>query len=149
MITNNCRSEKDIIRQERTRQAHWGFNLVLAFNGVSAVIILAGFIFLLIGHTSKGTYLTVGGLGTTAISRRTMQLYRDTNDRLDKIAAKESENKLDKLDSEVDSLEEVVCLENSETQDSQINLSQDTDSGTLVDSLEKLEQAILSDVKNC
>ncbi len=142
MISNNSRSEKDIIRQERTRQAHWGFNLAFAFDGVSAVIILAGFILLLIGHTSKGTCLTVGGLGSTAIGRRYMQLYRDTNDRLDKIAAKESENQLDKPDSEVD------CLENSEAPDSKTNLSQDTDSETLMDSLEKLEQAILSDVRN-
>jgi len=131
-VSDNPSTSKDRIYQQRIRQASWAFNLAFIFIGAGSALTLVSFTLFLTGHTSEGKCMTVGGLGSTAIGASCMWLYRDTNNRLDKMLAKESENQLDKPNSEVD------YLENSEAQDSKTNLPQDTDSDTLIDSLEKL-----------
>ena len=141
-VSDNPSASKNRIYQQRIRQASWAFNLAFVFIGAGSALTLVSFTLLLTGHTSEGKCMTVGGLGSTAIGGCCIWLYRDTNNRLDRMLVKASENQLDKPDSEVD------CLENSEAPDSKTNLSQDTDSDTLMDSLEKLEQTILSDVRN-
>lgn len=72
--------------QERIRQARWGFNLSVGFVGVSAIATLTGIILLLTGHLSQGGYATLGGLTSTAVGHRCMQLSREANDRLDRIS---------------------------------------------------------------
>jgi hypothetical protein len=78
-------STEDSILQERIRQARWGFNLSVAFVSLSATATLAGIILLLSGHISQGSYATLGGLTSTAVGSRCMQLSREANDRLDRI----------------------------------------------------------------
>ena len=73
------------IAQERIRQARWGFNLSVGFVSLSATATLAGIILLLSGHLSQGGYATLGGLTSTAVGSRCMQLSREANDRLDRI----------------------------------------------------------------
>jgi hypothetical protein len=80
-------SQEDRICQERIRQASLSFNLCVAFVGTSAVITLVGFVFLLSGHMSKSAYAAaIGGLTSTAIGGRCVQLSRESNDRLDRFA---------------------------------------------------------------
>jgi len=75
-----------LVLHERIRQARCGFNLSMWFVGVSATATLAGVILLLSGHLSQGGYATLGGFTSTAVSHRCMQLSREANDRLDRIA---------------------------------------------------------------
>lgn len=72
------------IAQERLRQARWSFNLALAMTAAFAVISLVGVGLLLSGKTTEGSVAAAGGF---ASSVRCLQLAKDTNDRLDKIAA--------------------------------------------------------------
>ncbi|MEA5567515.1 TRADD-N-associated membrane domain-containing protein [Anabaena sp. UHCC 0399] len=72
------------IAQERLRQARWSFNVALAMTMASAVISLVGVGLLLSGKTTEGSVAAAGGF---ASSVRCLQLAKDTNDRLDKIAA--------------------------------------------------------------
>ncbi|WP_292826327.1 hypothetical protein [Nostoc sp. JL33] len=72
------------IAQERLRQARWSFNLALAMTAAFAVTSLVGVGLLLSGKTTEGSVAAAGGL---ASSVRCLQLVKDTNDRLDKIAA--------------------------------------------------------------
>src|SRR6476469_8150166 len=73
MVSNNCLSQEDIICQELVRQAHWAFNLEMAFAVISASITLVGFILFLTGHTSEGTYIAAGGLTPTAVGNSCIQ----------------------------------------------------------------------------
>jgi hypothetical protein len=72
------------IAQERLRQARWSFNLALAMTAAFAVISLVGVGLLLSGKTTEGSVAAAGGF---ASSVRCLQLAKDTNDRLDKVAA--------------------------------------------------------------
>jgi hypothetical protein len=72
------------IAQERLRQARWSFNVALAMTTAFAVISLVGVALLLSGKTTEGSVAAAGGF---ASSVRCLQLAKDTNDRLDKIAA--------------------------------------------------------------
>ncbi|MBW4558210.1 MAG: hypothetical protein KME59_20215 [Trichormus sp. ATA11-4-KO1] len=72
------------IAQERLRQARWSFNLVLAMTAAFTLISLVGVGLLLSGKTTEGSFAAAGGF---ASSVRCLQLAKDTNDRLDKIAA--------------------------------------------------------------
>lgn len=72
------------IAQERLRQARWSFNLALAMTAAFAVISLVGVGLLLSGKTIEGSVAAAGGF---ASSVRCLQLAKDTNDRLDKVAA--------------------------------------------------------------
>ena len=75
----------DSFLQERIRQARLSFNLSAGFVGLSATATLAGIILLLSGNLSQGSYATLGGLTSTAVGHRCMQLSREANDRLDRI----------------------------------------------------------------
>jgi len=81
-----------LILQERVRQAHAGFNCSLGFVTLSATVTLAGVILLLAGCLSQGSYTALGGLTSTAVAHRCMQLSRDANDRLDRIIQNISES---------------------------------------------------------
>ncbi|MBE9053592.1 hypothetical protein IQ243_24940 [Nostocales cyanobacterium LEGE 11386] len=72
------------IAQERLRQARWSFNLALAMTAAFAVISLVGVGLVLSGKATEGSVAAAGGF---ASSVRCLQLAKDTNDRLDKIAA--------------------------------------------------------------
>lgn len=81
-----------IIWQERIRQARWAFNLSLSFTAISAVITVTGVALLATGHLSQGGYATLGGLTSTAVGRRCVQLAREANDRLDRITQDDDED---------------------------------------------------------
>lgn len=134
MVSNNYPSQENSIYAERIRQAHWGFNLELGFVGICSGITLVGCILFLTGQTSKGAYMTVGGLTSTAVGGCCMRLSRDANDRLDKLALKEPENQLSNLNDDLD----IQNRENSSIEN--------PNSNDLTDALENLEQTILSDV---
>ncbi len=74
---------ENLILHERIRQARWGFNLSVGFVSLSATATLAGVILLLSGNLTQGGYATLGGLTSTAVGHRCMQLSREANDRLD------------------------------------------------------------------
>ena len=74
------------VLQERIRQARWGFNLSVGFVSISAIATLTGVLLLLSGHLSQGSYATLGGLTSTAVGQRCLQLSREANDRLDRIS---------------------------------------------------------------
>jgi nitrate reductase gamma subunit len=78
-------SPEDQICQERIRQAKLAFNLSVAFVGTSAVIAIIGIVFLLAGRISQGAYAAIGGLASTAVGSRCVQLSREANDRLDRL----------------------------------------------------------------
>ncbi len=80
-----------VILQERIRQARWGFNLSLTFTSLSAVITVTGIILLLSGRISQGGYATLGGLTSTAVGHRCVQLSREANDRLDRLTQEEKD----------------------------------------------------------
>jgi hypothetical protein len=82
---------EDIVLQERIRQARWAFNLSLAFTSLSAAITLTGVILLATGHLSQGSYITFGGLTSTAVGHRCVRLSHEANDRLDRFAQDEEE----------------------------------------------------------
>jgi hypothetical protein len=100
MLSNHCSSDENLstadsciktysavelsIAQERLRQARWSFNLALTMTAAFAVISLVGVVLLLSGKTTEGSVAAAGGF---ASSIRCLQLAKDTNDRLDKIAA--------------------------------------------------------------
>jgi hypothetical protein len=88
MLSSNRQqvSQEDRICQERIRQAKLAFNLSVTFVGASAGITLIGVVFLLAGWVSQGAYAAVGGLTSTAVGGRCVQLSREANDRLDRIA---------------------------------------------------------------
>jgi hypothetical protein len=85
-LLNRQSFQDKIILQERIRQAQWGFNLSITFVGASAAITLCGIILLLTGRITQGTYAAIGGVTSTAIGSRCIQMARDANDRLDRIA---------------------------------------------------------------
>ena len=70
---------------ERIRQARLAFNVSASFATLSAATTLAGVVLLLSGNLSQGSYATLGGLTSTAVGHRCMQLSREANDRLDRI----------------------------------------------------------------
>ncbi len=84
---------KDLVLHERIRQARLGFNLSVGFVSLSATATLAGVVLLLSGHLSKGGYATLGGLTSTAVGHRCMQLSREANDRLDQLTATTAHSK--------------------------------------------------------
>jgi hypothetical protein len=93
MLTPTSSSQpKHLVIEERVRQARLGFNFCLGFVSLSATVTLAGVILLLTGYLSQGGYATLGGLTSTAVGHRCMQLSRDANDRLDRIIETLSEN---------------------------------------------------------
>lgn len=71
------------IARECLRQARHSFNLALVMTAASAIIGFVGVGLLWSGQAPEGTITTASGL---ASSVRCLQLARDTNDRLDKIA---------------------------------------------------------------
>ncbi len=129
-------SPEDIIFAQRIRQAGWAFNLAIGFVTISSGITLVSCILFLIKPTSKGAYLAAGGLTSTAVGSCCMQLYRDTNDRLDKLS-KQQENQLEQPNNDLD------YLENSLASDSKNDLPEAPDGDALTEALEKLEQNIL------
>jgi hypothetical protein len=88
MLSNNEQQESQEARiyQERIRQAKLGFNLSIIFVGASAVFTLIGVVFLLAGHISQGAHATLAGLTSTAVGGHCVQLSREANDRLDRLA---------------------------------------------------------------
>ncbi|WP_190803191.1 TRADD-N-associated membrane domain-containing protein [Leptolyngbya sp. FACHB-261] len=86
-LSNNHQQgpQEDRICQERIRQAKLAFNLFIAFAGASSVLALLCVAFLLTGRISQGAYAAVGGLASTAAGGRCAQLYREANDRLDRL----------------------------------------------------------------
>ena len=80
-----CYQDK-IICQERIRQARHGFDAALILTVASSTVTLAGIILLLAGQVSQGSLTTVGGLASNLVSVRCLQLAKDANDRLDKVA---------------------------------------------------------------
>lgn len=81
-----------VILQERIRQACWGFNLSLTFTSISAVITVTGVILLLSGKIPQGSYAALGGLTSTAVGHRCVQLSREANDRLDRLTQEQDDN---------------------------------------------------------
>ncbi|WP_197036197.1 TRADD-N-associated membrane domain-containing protein [Fischerella sp. PCC 9605] len=71
------------IAQERLRQARYSFNLALAATTASVCISLTGAGLLLFSKAPEGTITAVAGI---ASSVRCIQLAKDANDRLDRIA---------------------------------------------------------------
>lgn len=71
------------IAQERLRQARHSFNLALVMTTASAIISFIGIGLLWSVKVPEGTITAAGGLISSV---RCLQLARDTNDRLDKIA---------------------------------------------------------------
>ena len=88
MLSNNNHqlSQEDRICQERIRQAKLAFNVSVVFVGASAAITLIGIVFLLAGRVSQGAYAAIGGVTSTAVGGRCVQLSREANDRLDRLA---------------------------------------------------------------
>lgn len=73
-----------IFFEERIRQARLSFNLSVCFACVSATATIVGIVLLLTGHLSKGSYAALGGITSTAVGHRCVQLSREANDRLDR-----------------------------------------------------------------
>lgn len=71
------------IATERLRQARYSFNLALAATTASVCISLTGAGLLLFNKAPEGTITAVAGI---ASSMRCIQLAKDANDRLDRIA---------------------------------------------------------------
>ncbi|MBW4490350.1 MAG: hypothetical protein KME12_21435 [Trichocoleus desertorum ATA4-8-CV12] len=86
--TNNsfdsCSAVDLSITQERLRQAHHSFNLVLIVTAASAVMSLGGVIVLFLGHGAEGAITAIAGLASTV---HCIELARDANDRLDRVRA--------------------------------------------------------------
>ena len=78
-----CSAVELSIAQERLRQAHHSFNLALVMTAACALISLIGIIFLFLGKGPEGTITAIAGLTSTI---RCLELAKDTNDRLDKVA---------------------------------------------------------------
>lgn len=72
------------IAEERLRQARYSFNLAFVMLAASATIGFVGIGLLLSKKAPEGTITAAGGL---ASSVRCLQLAKEANDRLDKIAA--------------------------------------------------------------
>ena len=72
------------IVQERLRQAHHSFNLALGMTAACAFISLVGVGLLLSGEAAEGTATAAVGI---ASSVRCLQLAKDANNRLDKMAS--------------------------------------------------------------
>lgn len=72
-----------IIIKERLRQARYSFNLALIATGISAFVGLIGAGLLLSGKLPEGAVTAVGGLASSACCTR---LFKDANDRLDKLS---------------------------------------------------------------
>lgn len=85
MISNNRPSLEDTIVHERIRQARWGFNVAVSFTVVSAGLTVVGFCLLIARQNFQGAFTAAGGLTSTAVGNRCLQLARDANDRLDKL----------------------------------------------------------------
>jgi hypothetical protein len=77
------------IDRERIRQARWGFNLVAGFVGLSIASIVVGVILFLIGNLTQGSRIAIGGFSATTVGSLCMRLYRETNDRLDRLSRDE------------------------------------------------------------
>ncbi len=135
MVSNKHLSQEGIICQERIRQACWGFNLAVGFVATSSAITLFGFILFLAGQTSKGAYMAAGGLSSTAVGGCCIQLSRDANDRLDKLARELEHQSINPNDD----------VEDTENQRSRADFS--LDDSYLTDALEKLEHDILLSVQ--
>jgi hypothetical protein len=88
MLPDNQSQTDKTLLHERIRQARWGFNLLIGFVGSSLLITFVGVILLLAGRISQGAYATLGGLASTGVSSRSVQLSREANDRLDRMAQK-------------------------------------------------------------
>ncbi len=71
------------IARERLRQGRYSFNLALVMTAASAIISFMGVGLLLSGKAPEGVVSAAGGL---ASSVRCLQLAKEANDRLDKIA---------------------------------------------------------------
>jgi len=143
MVSNKHLSQEGIICQERIRQARWGFNLAVGFVATSSAITLFGFILFLAGQTSKGAYMAAGGLSSTAVGGCCMQLSRDANDRLDKLA-RELEHQPNNPNEDVEEMEN-DDVEDTNNQRFRADFSLDSD--YLTDALEKLEHDILLSVQ--
>jgi len=148
-VSGNHNLEKDDY-QAPIKQPIWLSHSTDIFKVVSAYTSLVGAVFLLAGGVSQDRFITavggistaVGLIGTTVSGRKPNNHLDQGTDKPYKMPPEEPQDRLDTQGATVD------CLENSEAPDSKTNLSQDTDSDTLMDSLEKLEQAILSDGRN-
>ncbi len=156
----NCNMQKSSSRTQQAKleplqnkasmnQPAWVSQSTFFFKEASKYTILLATPFLLVGYVSKDIYMTaVGGIvtvgGLTVVGGRKPNSQLDQeNDEPYKMSPEEPQDRLDTQDATVD------CLENSESQDSKNGSPLDIDSDTLTDPLDKLEQAILSGVKNC
>jgi len=83
-ITHSHSTIKMIIAKERSRQAHHSFNLALVSTAASVLIGFVGVGLVLVGKASEGTITATGGLASTAYC---LNLSKDANDRLDKVAS--------------------------------------------------------------
>lgn len=76
--------DDDDVRQERLRQARWGFNVAFGFAAASGITTLVGICLLSTGQISRGLYTSLAGVASTAAGGYCMKLARESNDRLDK-----------------------------------------------------------------
>jgi hypothetical protein len=136
MLSNKHSSPEEIIFAQRIRQASWAFNLAISFLAISSGITIVGCILFVSNPSLKRAYLAAGGLTSTAVGSCCMQLYRDTNDRLDKLS-KQRDNQLEQPNNDLD------YLENSLPEDSKNKLTEAPNGDALTEALEKLEQNIL------
>lgn len=79
-------SMEDKLMQERLRQAKLSFNTSLGLILISGILSFSGIVLILTGKVPEGMTMTSGGLVSKVVIVRSMQLTKDTNDRLDKIA---------------------------------------------------------------
>lgn len=78
-------------RNERLRQARLSYNLVCAGGVISLLASLLGVTFTLSGNPSVGMPTTLGGAATSAALYK---VYKDSNDRLDKVFDEEGEDNI-------------------------------------------------------
>ena len=99
-IPKNSSLSADIeseIAQERIRQAQWGFNLLAGAVSLTALVCIVLFF---IGHPIQNDYAAPRRFLVT-ITKLFMLLYRETNDRLDRLHnSTQKRSEPEKLDGE-------------------------------------------------
>jgi hypothetical protein len=86
----SCDDSQSSIEQgiiyERLRQARLSFNLTLILTAASGLVALGGIGLFFTGRLTEGAVTTAGGFATNIVSVRCLQLTKEANDRLDRIA---------------------------------------------------------------
>jgi hypothetical protein len=133
-LKNKQAKPKPLQNKASMNQPVWESRSTSLFQVVSKYTILLGAFLLLAGGVSQDRYetavwgiLAACGIGTVVGDRKHNSHLGQENDEPDKMLPEKPQDRLDILDTVVD------CLE---------------DNDPLTDPLEKLEQAILSDVRN-